>query len=163
MRGSARVAATAAAVAAAGGASLAYVFLTKPSDSSPASHPTSRSPSAPNSRHLSPPPELPASSKLLIPNINFDFGEPEPDVTSQCDYAPLWECIVNGNGGCEALEEELRECLARARKPEPSVTESNCDYAPLWECIVNGNGGCEALQEDLRLCLERSSRKFRRP
>jgi len=142
--------ATTAIAAATTGAALTYAFLA-----------TARPPVPPSPPHqFSPPPELPSSSKLLIPNINLAFL-PDPDVRSaQCDYGPLYECIVNGNGGCEALEQDLRNCLDRVREPEPArVGTTQCDYAPLWECIVNGNGGCEVLEKDLRNCLERSQKE----
>lgn len=151
-----------AVAAATTGACFAYVFLATPSQQ--VSQQSSRPALFP--RRLAPPPELPSSSKLLIPNIdlNFELGPPDQpvDVRARCDYGPLWECVVNGNGGCEALEKDLRNCLERAgessSEPPDTSPNSQCDYAPLWECIVNGNGGCEALEEDFRICLERSKR-----
>ncbi|KAG0564909.1 hypothetical protein M758_8G145800 [Ceratodon purpureus] len=115
---------------AATGASLAYVYFTGPPHPPPMPSPDpsplpSPQPAPPplipaSTRHLySPPPDLPLSSKLpIIPDSNFE--ELDPGVTSQCDYAPLWECIVNGNGGCEVLEQDLRECLQRCAKTSRS-------------------------------------------
>lgn len=113
VRASVMVAATAAMAAT--GASLAYVFFTGSPEDSP--HPPPQPISLP--RHFSPPPDLPLSSKLpAIPDSNFDDLEAEE--ASECDYGPLWECIVNGNGGCEVLEEDLRNCLERTRKTRRS-------------------------------------------
>jgi len=88
------------------GASLAYVYFTGAPEPAPP-------------RHFSPPPDLPLSSKLpVIPDSNFDDLEVED--ACDCDYGPLWECIVNGNGGCEVLEEDLRNCLEKSRKSRRS-------------------------------------------
>lgn len=32
-----------------------------------------------------------------------------------CDCAPLWNCVQEGRGDCEALERVLRSCLARQK------------------------------------------------
>lgn len=120
VRASVMVAATAAMAAT--GASLSYVYFTGPPEPSPhpPPQPISLPPLPASTRHFSPPPDLPLSSKLpVIPDSNFDDLEPE-DAASECDYGPLWECIVNGNGGCEVLEEDLRNCLERSKKTRRS-------------------------------------------
>lgn len=105
------VAATAAMAAT--GASLAYVFFTGPPEDAPQPPPQK---STHHHHHLSPPPDLPLSSKLpAIPNSNFDDLNAAEEA-SDCDYGNFWECIVNGNVGCEVLEEDLRECLQRSRR-----------------------------------------------
>lgn len=86
------------------GLSLAYVHYGiphKPHPSSQPSHPST------------PLPDSPLSSELPS-NPYSNFNKQHHEVTSRCDYGPLWECIVNGNGGCEDLEEDLRDCLKRA-------------------------------------------------
>lgn len=100
------------------GASLAYVYFTGAPESTP--HPPQAiSLPPPGPRHFSPPPDLPLSSKLpVIPDSNFDDLEVED--AYDCDYGPLWECIVNGNGGCEVLEEDLRNCLEKSRQSRRS-------------------------------------------
>lgn len=92
---------------AATGASLAYVFFTG----------TSQPPPPPPAQHIYAPRALPLSSKLpCIPDANFIIpDEGIPEAGPRCDYGPLWECIVNGNGRCEALEKELRDCVARSK------------------------------------------------
>lgn len=37
------------------------------------------------------------------------------EVGHDCDCAPLWNCVQEGRGGCEALERGLRSCLARQK------------------------------------------------
>lgn len=113
LRASMMVAATAAMAAT--GASLAYVFFTGPPEDAPQPQPPPPQKSIHHHHHLSPPPDLPLSSKLpAIPNSNFDDLNAAEEA-SDCDYGNFWECIVNGNVGCEVLEEDLRECLQRSR------------------------------------------------